>query len=126
MSESRSLKILVVDDEEIIRDTLREQLSYLGHHADVVADGLLGIRELKNGNYDLVISDIKMPFLGGMDFLQRAKALYPDLPVIVMTGHGFDETRDKVLAAGAFAFLKKPFLLTEIIALLKRLETVDD
>ena len=63
-----------------------------------------------------------MPVLDGMGFLRQAKELCPDIPVIVMTGHGSDDTREEVVASGAFGFLKKPFRLDEIRALLKQLE----
>jgi two-component system nitrogen regulation response regulator NtrX len=123
MNEAITFKILIVDDEEIVRLTMTEQFSYLGYRALAVENGLLGIRELQNEDYDAVFVDLKMPVLDGMEFLRQVRDLYPDLPVIVMTGHGSDETGKEVLASGAFAFLKKPFRLDDIRALLKRLET---
>jgi len=112
-----------VDDEEIVRLTMTEQLHYLGYRANTAENGLLGIRELQEEDYDAVFVDIRMPVLDGMGFLRQAKELYPEIQVIVMTGHGSDETREEVLASGAFGFLKKPFRLAEIRTLLKRLET---
>ena len=114
MATPKPLKILVVDDEEIVRHTLEEFLNYLGHHADGVEDGLLGLRALEDGHYDAAIVDIRMPGLDGISFLSRSRKIWPDLPIIIVTGHGSDETREEAMQAGAFAFLAKPFRFDEI------------
>ena len=114
MATRKALKILVVDDEEIVRHTLEEFLTYLGHHADGVEDGLSGLRALEKGHYDAAIVDIRMPGLDGMSFLSRSKTMWPDLPIIIVTGHGSDETREEAMHAGAFAFLAKPFRFDDI------------
>lgn len=114
MATPKPLKILVVDDEEIVRHTLEEFLNYLGHQADSVEDGLSGLRALENGHYDAAIVDIRMPGLDGISFLSRSKKMWPDLPIIIVTGHGSDETREEAMQAGAFAFLAKPFRFDQI------------
>jgi len=114
MATRKSLKILVVDDEEIVRHTLEEFLTYLGHYADSAEDGLSGLRALENDHYDAAIVDIRMPGLDGISFLSRSRTMWPDLPIIIVTGHGSDETREEAMQAGAFAFLAKPFRFDEI------------
>ena len=114
MSTPDPIKILVVDDEEIVRCTVEMFLNHLGHSAVCVPDGLAGIEELKDGDYGAAIVDIRMPGLNGLDFLSQSKKIRPEVPVILISGHGNDETRLEAQAAGAFAFLAKPFRLDAI------------
>jgi DNA-binding NtrC family response regulator len=107
-------KILVVDDEEIVRCTVEMFLDHLGYSAVCVKDGLAGISELQKSGYGAVIVDIRMPGLSGLDFLARSKEIRPDIPVILISGHGTDQTRIEAQEAGAFAFLAKPFRLDAI------------
>ena len=122
MATRKPLKILVVDDEEIVRHTLEEFFKYLGHHAVGVEDGLSGLRALENGRYDAAIVDIRMPGLDGISFLSRSRTMWPDLPIIIVTGHGSDETREEAMQAGAFAFLAKPFRFDEIKDLMTKID----
>jgi len=109
-----SLKVLVVDDEEIVRHTLKALLNHLGHQVDCAEDGNSGLRTLKEGCYDVVFVDLRMPGLDGMGFMSRSKEIRPHIPVIIITGHGSNDTREEALAAGAFGFLDKPFRFSDI------------
>jgi DNA-binding NtrC family response regulator len=109
METPEPFKILVVDDEEIVRCTIEMFLDHLGHSAVCVKDALAGIRELQKGAYGAAIVDIRMPGLSGLDFLARSREIRPDIPVILISGHGTDQTRIEAQKAGAFAFLAKPF-----------------
>jgi DNA-binding NtrC family response regulator len=121
-----SLKILVVDDEEIVRDTLKQLLDYLGYQVDCAEDGNSGLRALEDRCYDVALVDIRMPNLNGMDFLRRSKEIRPNIPVVIITGHGSESTRSEALAAGAFSFLQKPFRFSDIQELMDRIESAND
>ena len=120
-----SLKILVVDDEEIVRHVLKALLDHLGHQTECAQDGNSGLRALEGGHYDAVFVDIRMPGLDGMSFLGRSKEIRPDMPVIIITGHGSDSTREEALAAGAFGFLHKPFPFNDLRELVSRIEAMN-
>ena len=123
MSISNALKVLIVDDEEIVRHTLHEFVDFLGHHADCVENGPSGLQALENGDYHAAIVDIRMPGLDGLTFLRRARRMLPDLPIVLITGHGTDETREEAMKAGAFAFLLKPFRFNDIQGLMDQISS---
>lgn len=118
---SNALRILVVDDEDIVRYTIEAMLNHLGHHANSVGDGLTGLQELEKDNYDAAIVDIRMPGIDGVRFLSLTREMRPGLPVIVVSGHASPEIMEEALLAGAFAFLSKPFRLDDIEALMKKI-----
>ena len=82
--------ILIIDDEKAIRKTLTEILSFEGYKIEEAADGEEGLRKFKEKNYDLVLCDIKMPKLDGIEFLQKAGESNPDIPIISEPGTGND------------------------------------
>ena len=100
--------ILVVDDEIAIRRTLSEILSFEGYTVMEAADGVEGLKLFKDNNYDLVLCDIKMPKVDGNEFLQKALEINPDVPVIMISGHGTIETAVELVKKGAYDFLSKP------------------
>ena len=120
MSALTPLKILLVDDEEIVRHVLIAQLGHLGHQVHETEDGYKGLQALTDERYDVAFVDIRMPGLDGLAFLSQTKDIRPNMPVIIMSGHGSEETRDEALAAGAFGFLHKPFRFQEVCELLDR------
>ena len=117
-----SLTVLVVDDEEIVRHTLKALLNHQGYQVDCAEDGNSGLRALEDGRYDVVFVDLRMPGLDGMGFLSQSKEIQPHIPVIIVTGHGSDKTREEALAAGAFGFLHKPFRFSDIRELVDRIK----
>jgi DNA-binding NtrC family response regulator len=100
--------ILIIDDERAIRKTLTEILSFEGYKVDEASDGEEGLKKFKEKAFDLVLCDIKMPKLDGIEFLQRAGEINPDTPIIMISGHGNIETAVEAVKKGAYDFISKP------------------
>ncbi|MBC7449236.1 MAG: sigma-54-dependent Fis family transcriptional regulator [Hymenobacteraceae bacterium] len=101
-------KILIIDDERAIRAALRDILSYENYEVDEAEDGEAGLKALQNARYDVVLCDIKMPRLDGLEVLERAAILAPDVPFIMLSAHGTIDTAVDATKKGAFDFLQKP------------------
>ncbi|HEY0732191.1 MAG TPA: sigma-54 dependent transcriptional regulator, partial [Chitinophagaceae bacterium] len=101
-------KILIIDDEKAIRKTLSEILSFEGYEIEEAADGEEALRMFKSKSYDVVLCDIKMPKVDGIEFLQQATDHNPDTPVIMISGHGNIETAVEAVKKGAYDFIQKP------------------
>ncbi|MFK8103694.1 MAG: sigma-54-dependent transcriptional regulator [Saprospiraceae bacterium] len=101
-------RILVVDDEVSIRKTLREILEFEKYEVEEAGDGLECLVKLKKNKYDVVIMDIKMPKMDGMEALERVQLLVPDTPVIMISGHANIDTAVEAVKKGAFDFISKP------------------
>lgn len=100
--------ILIIDDERPIRSTLREILEFEGYEVDDAVDGEDGLKKIEAGKFDVVLCDIKMPKLDGLEVLARATEL-PDAPQFIMiSGHGTIETAVEATRKGAFDFIEKP------------------
>ena len=100
--------ILIIDDEKAIRKTLSEILSFEGYKIEEASDGEEGLKKFKDKNYDLVLCDIKMPKLDGIEFLQKAGESNADVPIIMISGHGNIETAVEAVKKGAFDYISKP------------------
>src|SRR3984893_10160670 len=100
--------ILIIDDEKAIRKTLSEILSYEGYRIDEAGDGEEGIRKFRDKEYDVILCDIKMPKMDGIEFLDKAKELNPDIPIIMISGHGTIETAVEAVKKGAYDYISKP------------------
>jgi len=111
--------ILIIDDEKAIRKTLAEILSFEGYKIDEAADGEEGLKRFSEKNYDLVLCDIKMPKLDGIEFLERAKMVHPDVPIIMISGHGNVDTAVEAVKKGAFDYISKPPDLTRLLITLR-------
>ena len=103
-------KILIIEDEDAIRRVLKkilleEEQNYTVEEAE---DGLLGIELIKKNNYDLILCDIKMPKMDGLEVLSACQKLNPDLPVVMISGHGDLETAVETMRMGAFDYISKP------------------
>ncbi|MFZ1731926.1 MAG: sigma-54 dependent transcriptional regulator [Bacteroidota bacterium] len=101
-------RILIVDDEQSIREMLRMTLEYEGFSVDEAESGLKGLKRMSESRPDAVVLDVKMSGLDGIETLERMKAEYPEVPVILLTGHGSIETAVEATKKGAFDFLSKP------------------
>jgi two-component system, NtrC family, nitrogen regulation response regulator NtrX len=101
-------KILIVDDEVPIRRTLRDILEFEQYEVDEAADGLECIAKVQKEKYDVVIMDIKMPKMDGIEALERLQILAPELPVVMVSGHGNIETAVDAVKKGAFDYISKP------------------
>src|SRR5258706_9780438 len=108
-------EILIIDDEKAIRKTLTEILSFEGYRIDEAPDGEEGLKKFKNKNYDLVLCDIKMPKLDGIEFLQKAGESNSDVPIIMISGHGNIEILVEAVKKGAFDYISKPHDLNRLL-----------
>lgn len=111
--------ILIIDDEKSIRKTLTEILSYEGYKIDEAADGEEGLKKFKEKNYDIVLCDIKMPKLDGIEFLERAKDINDEVPIIIISGHGNIETAVEAVKKGAYDYISKPPDLNRMLITLR-------
>ena len=100
--------ILIIDDEKAIRKALTEILSAEGYKTDEAGDGEEGLKKFKEKSYDVVLCDIKMPKLDGIEFLQKATESNSDVPVIMISGHGNIETAVDAVKKGAYDYISKP------------------
>ena len=116
-----STNILIVDDEKAIRDSLKIVLEEEGFKTDIASDGEEALQKLSENDFDLVISDIKMPKIDGMQLLDEASKKYPQLFFIIMTAYAEVKTAIDALHKGAYDYLIKPVEFDDIIARVKRL-----
>jgi two-component system nitrogen regulation response regulator NtrX len=100
--------VLIIDDERAIRKTLSEILSFEGHKIEEAADGEEGVKKFSEKTYDVVLCDIKMPKMDGIEFLEKAKQINPDVPVIIISGHGNIDTAVDAVKKGAYDYISKP------------------
>ncbi len=100
--------ILIIDDERSIRKTLNEILSYEGFKIDEAGDGEEGLKLFSDKTYDVVLCDIKMPKIDGLEFLVKANEINADVPVIMISGHGTIETAVDAVKKGAYDYVSKP------------------
>ncbi|MCK4819827.1 sigma-54-dependent Fis family transcriptional regulator, partial [bacterium] len=112
--------ILVIDDNEAMRDSCRQALSRDGNRVEVAEDGLKGLEMLKKESFDLVILDLKMPGLSGMDVLKEIKIDDPESTVIVITGYATIESAVEAMKRGACDFIPKPFTPDGLRMIVKR------
>jgi len=101
-------RILVVDDEEGIRSFVAEALAVEGHEVATAADGREALRRLAERGFDLVLTDLRMPGLDGMEVVRRVRAEQPEVEVIVLTAHGTVDSAVEAMKLGAFDYLQKP------------------
>ncbi|MCC6724164.1 MAG: sigma-54-dependent Fis family transcriptional regulator [Saprospiraceae bacterium] len=101
-------QVLIVDDEVPIRRTLKEILEFEKFKVDEAADGLECLVQLKKTQYDVILMDIKMPKMDGMEALERIQTLAPDTPVVMISGHANIDTAVEAVKKGAFDFISKP------------------
>ena len=117
-------KILVIDDERAIRNTLKEILEFEGYMVEVAENGRIGLERALSNAFDLIFTDIKMPEMDGMEFLQAyregmAQQNSEEAPVVVITGHGSVDTAVESLKGGAFDFIQKPLDLNRLLVTTK-------
>ena len=108
-------RILVIDDERSIRNTLKDILEYEKYEVDLAEDGNKGIELIRSAEYDVVLCDIKMPGLDGIEVLERVVVLTPDTPVVMISGHGNIDTAVESIKKGAFDYIEKPLDLNRLL-----------
>ena len=114
-ASGRAATILIVEDDRAMRAMLREALEDDGYTVEDVGGGRAGIERVKQGGVDLVISDVKMPDLDGLDMLREIKAVTPSPHVITITAFGSIDTAIRAVKLGAFDYITKPFDVDQLI-----------
>lgn len=113
-------KVLLVDDEEDFVRTLSERLQMRNLDSETGFDGERALEGMQDGVPDVMVLDLKMPGIDGMEVLRRMKKLYPKVQVIILTGHGSDKDEEEARRLGAFEYLQKPVNLESLVEVLKR------
>ena len=112
-------QVLAIDDEQSILESLKEILEYENYEVDIALEGEEGIDYFKNNRYDAVFLDIKMPKMDGLEVLDKLMEISPDVPVIMISGHGTIDTAVDSIKKGAFDFIEKPLDLNRLLVTLK-------
>ena len=113
-------RILVVDDEAVIREAVKRILEQEGYQVITATSGHTALEKVQNDDFTVVISDLKMPGMGGMEVLKSIKILQPDVPVIIITGYATVETAVDAIKNGAFDYLSKPFTPPQVKELVNK------
>ncbi len=118
--EASELKLLVIEDEPMIRESYIDMLEVLGYQADTAINGKDGLLKLSQKEYHLVITDLNMPVMDGQETLKRIKKKYPQTEVIVVTGFATIETAISAMKEGAFDYITKPVSFEHVKIILNR------
>jgi excisionase family DNA binding protein len=113
-------KILVADDEQAVRDLLVKTLSGGGYQVDTAVDGLSAVERLRASDYDLLITDLKMPGMDGLSVVREARRKSLDLPIVIITGYSTEASAIEALNMGVCGYLTKPFRLQRVLAVAAR------
>jgi DNA-binding NtrC family response regulator len=108
-------KVLIVDDEERFRTTMCKLLTVRGLSARTAGSGKEALEELQRDSYDLVLLDIRMPEMGGVELLTRIREIDPEIEAIVMTGYASVDTAKDIMKLGSFDYLLKPYNIDELM-----------
>lgn len=108
MTEQQETKLLIVDDEIGFADVLRKRMSRRGVDATPAASGKEAVQILRNNDFDVAIVDLKLEGMDGLEILKVFKLMAPDMPVLMLTGHGSEDARNMALKNGADGYLSKP------------------
>jgi response regulator RpfG family c-di-GMP phosphodiesterase len=118
--QDESPRVLVVDDEKVIREILSDFLAMEGYVVRAVEDGDLALKELDRRTYNLVISDLKMPGMGGLELLEKIAERRTNVLTVIMTGFGTVETAIEAMKKGAYDYILKPFKIEEVVHVVER------
>ena len=109
------IKVMLVDDEEEFVTTLSERIQMRNFSSSVAFTGEQALQIVDDQVPDVMILDLKMPGIDGMEVLRRVKKAYPKVQVVILTGHGSEKDRKEALSLGAFGYLQKPVQIDELI-----------
>ena len=115
------MKILIIEDDLMISYTLEFRLKRDGYEVTTARDGREGLEMLKTGNFNLVTTDLMLPFVTGLEVLSYVKFALPNMPIIVLSGDSTEGTVSEAIKLGADDYLKKPFNPSELSQRVKRL-----
>jgi DNA-binding NtrC family response regulator len=111
-------RVLIVDDEPELVSALEERLNLRGFRAAGVTTGAEALVHVAAADFDVVLLDVKMPGLGGMEVIKRIKTEHPGVQVILLTGHGSARDAEEGMQLGAFDYLMKPITITDLVRVL--------
>ncbi len=114
-----ALKILVIDDEKNIRNTLKDILGFEGYHVELAENGMEGIGLVHTTDFDIILCDIKMPEMDGIEVLEQIRKIKPESTVVMISGHGTIDTAVEAIKKGAFDFIEKPLDLNRLLITLR-------
>ncbi|HMK33812.1 MAG TPA: response regulator [Desulfomonilaceae bacterium] len=115
----KEFKVLMVDDEEDFVKTLAERMKMRDLDSDVALNGEEALQIVEGEVPDVMVLDLKMPGIDGMEVLRRIRKSYPEVQVVILTGHGSDKDQEEALRLGAFAYLRKPVEIERLMSTLK-------
>ena len=115
------VRIMIIEDDKEMRSLLKDFFEEEGFETDSASNGVDALRMLFKDHFDLVITDIRMPGLTGLDILPRIRRLKPEIPIIVMTAYGSDDVRRRSLERGATIYLEKPIHLSKLRAVIREM-----
>jgi DNA-binding NtrC family response regulator len=119
MKKNKDIKVLLVDDEEAFVNTLAQRLKMRELNVNTVYDGEQALAKVKSEEPDVMILDLKMPGLHGMDVLKEIRKAYPNMQVIILTGHGTEKDEEEARRLGGFDFLRKPADIETLLGKIK-------
>ena len=114
------IKILLVDDEQEFVETLSERIKMREHDSDVALNGEQALKKMDDDLPDVVVLDLKMPGMDGMEVLRRIRKAYPKVQVIMLTGHGSEKDEEEARKLGAFEYLQKPVEIDTLMQKVKK------
>jgi DNA-binding response OmpR family regulator len=117
--EMKKLRVLLVDDEQEFVETLADRLKMRDLEASTAHDGSEALSAMKQGEPDVIVLDLKMPGIQGIEVLKRVKDAYPNVEVIILTGHGSEKDEQAARDLGAFDYLRKPANLETLVSRIK-------
>ena len=115
------VRIMIIEDDEEMRSLLKDFFEEEGFETDSVSNGVDALQMFSKDHFDLVITDIRMPGLTGLDILPRIRRLKPETPVIVMTAYGSDDVRRRAFEKGATTYLEKPIQLSKLRSVIREM-----
>jgi len=112
-------KILIIDDEAIVRVSCKKCLVPEGYDVDSAENGIAGLRLVESNTYDLILTDLKMPDMDGIEFLAKIKETHPKAKVIMITGYSTSEHAEMAIKSGAYNYIEKPFTPETLVKAVK-------
>jgi DNA-binding NtrC family response regulator len=116
----KEFKVLMVDDEEDFVNTLSERMKMRDLDSDVALDGEQALQRVEDDIPDVMVLDLKMPGIDGLEVLRRVKKAYPQIPVIILTGHGSEKDEAEARRLGAFEYLQKPVDIEKLVRVMRK------
>ena len=114
-SEKQTINLLLVDDEEAFVNVLVKRLAKRNIHVTPASDGTQALQRMRHGDFDVAILDLKMEGMDGIEVLKILQTMAPELPVIMLTGHGCQISAQDAFANGAFDYLSKPYDFEDLL-----------